>query len=89
MLRDPSEEFDSGDVLFASSVDPGWTPVLVCAGAIVLDSGGEMSHGATVARELGVPCVVNVKHGVAVISSGTEVEVDGGAGTVRVTQPAK
>lgn len=84
VLRDPDEDFEPGDILFAHSVDPGWTPLLVCAGAIVLDTGGEMSHGATVARELGVPCVVNVKHGMAVVPDGGRVEVDGGSGTVRV-----
>jgi pyruvate,water dikinase len=84
VLRDPAAEFEPGEILFASSVDPGWTPILVCAGAIVLDTGGEMSHGATVARELGIPCVVNVKHGMSVIPDGGRVEVDGGTGIVRV-----
>ena len=83
-MRTPDDEFDAGDVLIAATVDPGWTPVLACAGAIVLDSGGEMSHGAVVARELGVPCVANVKHGMAVIPPGSTVEVDGSRGTVRV-----
>jgi phosphohistidine swiveling domain-containing protein len=84
VMHDPDEEFDAGDILVTATVDPGWTPVLVSAAAIVLDSGGEMSHGATVARELGIPCVVNVKHGTVAIATGRQIEVDGGAGTVRV-----
>ena len=66
VLLDPFEDFEPGDVLFAKTVDPGWAPVLSCAGAVVLDMGGLMSHGAVVARELGIPCVVNVKSGTTV-----------------------
>lgn len=82
VLSDPFDEFEAGDVLFARTVDPGWAPVLACAGAVVLDIGGVLSHGAVVARELGVPCVVNVKVGTERAVSGTAVTVDGSAGEV-------
>jgi phosphohistidine swiveling domain-containing protein len=82
VLFDPSDEFEAGDVLFARTVDPGWAPVLACAGAVVLDIGGVLSHGAVVARELGVPCVVNVKVGTERAISGSTVTVDGSAGEV-------
>ncbi|MCA1842683.1 MAG: hypothetical protein LC792_05735 [Actinobacteria bacterium] len=82
VLLDPFDEFEAGDVLFARTVDPGWAPVLACAGAVVLDIGGVLSHGAVVARELGVPCVVNVKVGTERAVSGTTVSVDGRAGEV-------
>src|SRR5205823_211134 len=55
VLLDPTDEFEPGDVLVTKTVDPGWAPVLSCAGAVVLDIGGLMSHGAVVARELGIP----------------------------------
>lgn len=82
VLHDPFDEFEAGDVLFARTVDPGWAPVLACAGAVVLDIGGVLSHGAVVARELGVPCVVNVKVGTERAVSGSTVTVDGSAGEV-------
>jgi phosphohistidine swiveling domain-containing protein len=82
VLLDPFDEFEAGDVLFARTVDPGWAPVLACAGAVVLDIGGVLSHGAVVARELGVPCVVNVKVGTERAVSGSTVTVDGSAGEV-------
>lgn len=82
VLFDPFDEFEAGDILFARTVDPGWAPVLACAGAVVLDIGGVLSHGAVVARELGVPCVVNVKVGTERAVSGTTVTVDGSAGEV-------
>ena len=71
-----------GDILVAKTVDPGWAPLLSCAGAVVLDIGGVMSHGAVVARELGIPCVVNVKAGTEVLQTGTTVTVDGSTGEV-------
>jgi phosphohistidine swiveling domain-containing protein len=82
VLLDPFEDFEPGDVLFAKTVDPGWAPVLSCAGAVVLDIGGLMSHGAVVARELGIPCVVNVKAGTEVARTGATVTVDGSTGHV-------
>lgn len=82
VLLDPFQDIDPGDVLFAKTVDPGWAPILSCAGAIVLDMGGLMSHGAVVARELGIPCVVNVKSGTALARPGSCVTVDGSSGEV-------
>ena len=82
VLLDPFDEFDPGDILFAKTVDPGWAPILACAGAIVLDIGGVLSHGAVVARELGVPCVVNVKAGTDLAVAGSTVTVDGSSGEV-------
>jgi pyruvate,water dikinase len=82
VMLDPQDDFEPGEVLFAKSVDPGWSPILACAGAIVLDSGGLMSHGAVVARELGIPCVAGVRSGTLLARSGRQVTVDGSAGTV-------
>lgn len=82
VLTDALDDFEPGDVLIAESVDPGWSPVLAVAGAVVLDIGGRLSHGAVVARELGVPCVVNTKIAAKAFATGQRVRVDGGAGTV-------
>ncbi|MGH9038558.1 MAG: PEP-utilizing enzyme, partial [Acidimicrobiia bacterium] len=84
VLADPYGDFDAGDILFARTVDPGWAPILACAGAVVLDIGGVLSHGAVVARELGIPCVVNVKVGTEMAVSGSTVTVDGSAGEVHL-----
>jgi pyruvate,water dikinase len=81
-MATPFDDFDPGDIVVANTVDPGWSPVLACAGAIVLDLGGTMSHGVVVARELGIPAVVNVRLGTSLIESGSTIVVDGDAGTV-------
>lgn len=46
--------------MVAPSTDPGWTPLFLKAGAVVMETGGFLSHGAIVAREYGIPAVVNI-----------------------------
>ena len=49
-----------GEILIAPSTDPGWTPLFLTAGGLVMEMGGANSHGAVVAREYGIPAVVGV-----------------------------
>ncbi|HJN92973.1 MAG TPA: PEP-utilizing enzyme, partial [Dehalococcoidia bacterium] len=64
--------------------DPGWTPIFPIAAAVVTDIGGRLSHGAIVARECGIPAVVNVRRATESIVSGQRVRVDGTKGTVEI-----
>ncbi|MGY2003697.1 PEP/pyruvate-binding domain-containing protein [Blastococcus sp. SYSU DS1024] len=72
-----------GEVLVAAATDAGWSPVFLRAGAIVVERGGPLSHAAIVARELGLPAVLNVA-GATEALDGRLVTVDGDAGTVDV-----
>ena len=56
--------------------------------ALVVDIGGFLSHAAIVARELGIPCVVNTMHGSRTIKTGDRIRVDGNAGTVEILERA-
>jgi len=83
VIADPSVmAFEPGDVLVCETTDPSWASVMSLAGAIVVDIGAVMSHAAIVARELGVPCVVNTTDGSRRLRSGDLVRVDGTSGTV-------
>ena len=84
-----ADTLEAGEILVAPYADVGWSPLFLVAGAVVTDLGGPLSHAAVVAREYGVPTVVNVKGGTRSIQTGDEVEVDGGAGTVRVLSRAR
>ena len=75
-------KLQAGEILVAKFTDPGWTPIFPLAGAVVTDIGGILSHGAIVAREYGIPAVVNVQRGTTTIRSGQWLRVDGAAGTV-------
>jgi phosphohistidine swiveling domain-containing protein len=86
VLLQPSEagQLVPGEILVAPYADVGWSPLFLVAAAVVTDLGGPLSHAAVVAREYGVPTVVNVKNGTRTIHTGDEIEVDGAAGTVRI-----
>ncbi|RDG36687.1 PEP/pyruvate-binding domain-containing protein [Streptomyces corynorhini] len=71
-----------GDILVAPSTDPGWTPLFLTAGGVVLETGGVNSHGAVVAREYGIPAVVGVPGVLSAVSDGQELTVNGSLGTV-------
>jgi pyruvate,water dikinase len=84
VIMDPRADasIEPGEVLVAPVTDAGWTPLFVAASAVVVDIGGTLSHGSTVAREYGLPAVVNVKHGTRMIRTGQTITVDGTLGTV-------
>ncbi len=77
-------DLEPGDVLVAPFTDAPWTPLFVIAGAVVVETGGVLSHAATVAREFGIPAVVMVKDATRIIHDGDRVTVDAAAGTVTI-----
>jgi pyruvate,water dikinase len=77
-----------GEVLVAASTDPGWTPLFRLAGALVMEVGGVISHGAVVAREYGIPAVADIPEATTVLRTGQRVRVDGGSGVVTILEPA-
>lgn len=76
--------FRPGEVLVAPSADPGYTPLFLVAAGLVTESGGFLSHGATVAREYGIPTLTNVSSACTAIQTGDWVTVDGDRGTVTI-----
>ena len=77
-----AEDLQQGDILVASYTDPAWTPLFFVAGGLVLEQGGMLSHGAIVAREVGLPAVVNVQDATSLIETGQEIVIDGTCGRV-------
>jgi len=73
-----------GDVLITTAASPALTPLLLLAVGLVTEAGGGASHSSLVARELGVPAVVNTGIATQVIQDGQLVEVDGTRGVVRL-----
>ncbi len=86
LIRTPDEghRLQPQDVLVAPSTDPAWTPLFLNASAIVMETGGYLSHGSIVAREYGIPAVVNVAGVMNAIRDGEAIQVDGNAGRVMV-----
>ena len=86
MLHDSAATLEEGAILVAAATDASWSPLFVRAGAIVVDRGGPLSHAAILARELGVPAVLNVTAASRTLD-GKRLTVDGDAGIVVVHEP--
>ncbi|SMD24453.1 PEP/pyruvate-binding domain-containing protein [Kibdelosporangium aridum] len=83
VVLDPvGARLEPGEILVAPSTDPGWTPLFLTAGGLVMEMGGANSHGAVVAREYGIPAVVGVADATHRITTGQTITVDGATGTV-------
>jgi phosphohistidine swiveling domain-containing protein len=78
------DDLQPGEVLVAKVTDIGYTPAFAYAAAVVTELGGPISHAAIVAREFGVPCVVNARGAATRLQTGALIEVDGATGEVTV-----
>ena len=72
----------SGEILITPITDIGWTPYFSLISGLVTDLGSSVSHGAVIAREYGLPCVVNTRCATRVFKTGDRVSIDGGLGTI-------
>jgi pyruvate,water dikinase len=88
VLDAATSELDPGEILVCETTDPSWASLFLVASALVIDIGGALSHGAIVARELGVPCVINTRVGTRHLRTGDLLRVDGDAGLVTVLESA-
>jgi pyruvate,water dikinase len=86
VLRDVTEagRLAQGDILVTRQTDPGWGPVFFLISGLVIERGGMLSHGAIIAREFGIPCVVGVRDATSRIADGVQITVDADAGEVHV-----
>jgi len=84
LLSVNEKKFNPGEILITKATDPGWTPLIINCGGIVLEVGGMLQHGALVSREFNKPCVVGIDNVTKIIKDGEEVEVDAIEGVVRL-----
>ncbi|GAA3444907.1 PEP/pyruvate-binding domain-containing protein [Planomonospora venezuelensis] len=88
VVLDPAgAHLEPGEILVCPSTDPGWTPLFLTAGGLVMEMGGANSHGAVVAREYGIPAVVGVARATERVATGQAITVDGASGTVSPASP--
>ncbi len=88
VIMDPATntELEPGEILIAPYTDPAWTPLFLTAHAAVVEVGSYLSHAGTIAREYGMPCVVDVTDCTSEIQTGNRILVDGTAGIVKVLE---
>ena len=88
IVLDPRQaaRLHAGEILVTQATDPGWTPVFPLVSGLVLEIGGQLSHGSIVAREYGIPAVLNVQGAMRRIRDGQVITVDGDTGKVLVDE---
>ncbi len=77
---------EKGDILVTSFTDPSWTPVFVSIAGLVTEVGGEMSHGAVITREYGLPAIVGVENATKLIKDGQRLRLNGTDGYLEMLE---
>jgi len=75
---------DRDTILVVPYTDSGWAPLLARSGGLIAEVGGRLSHGAIVAREYGLPAVMDIHNVTVILKDGQRVEIDGQLGTVQI-----
>ncbi len=78
------EYLQTGEIVVSSFLDPSLTPHLCLAGGLILEQGSAFSHGAIIAREMGVPCIVNAPDACHLLQDGAEIVMDGTTGKIEI-----
>lgn len=88
VILDPVSQgaLQPGEILVAPYTDPAWTPLFMSAAAAVVEVGSYLSHAGTVAREFGLPCVVDAAGCTLRIRTGDRLRVDGTSGAVWILE---
>jgi len=86
VVRGPSElqQIKTGDIMICRRFRPAWSSALIHIAGIVIEELGLLSHGATLAREYGIPAVINIAGVNGLVPDGSKVVVDGNRGVVLV-----
>jgi pyruvate,water dikinase len=89
VILDPSSAaIDENEILVAPTTDPSWSSIMFVSAGLVVDIGGALSHAAVVAREMGIPCIVNAVTATQSLRTGDRVRIDGSAGVVTILERA-
>jgi pyruvate,water dikinase len=88
-VTDPDcDDVQPGEILVAPVTDPAWAAIMFISAGLVVDIGGQLSHAAVVARELGIPCVMGIPDATKRLRTGDVCRIDGHAGTVEILRRA-
>ncbi|MEP6517427.1 glycerol-3-phosphate acyltransferase [Microcoleus vaginatus] len=86
ICRTASTDLGENAIAVVPYTDAGWAPLLLGAKAIISEVGGQLSHGAIVAREYKIPAVMNIAEATTRLRDGQKVRVDGYLGTVELLE---
>jgi phosphohistidine swiveling domain-containing protein len=84
VVADGAGELHPGEILVCTATDPSYAAYFLVAAGVITDIGGAMGHGAIVAREVGIPCVVNTRDATRRLCTGDRVRLDGTTGSIEI-----
>ncbi|MEV4534154.1 rifamycin-inactivating phosphotransferase [Asanoa sp. NPDC049518] len=79
-------DLEPGDILVTAYTDPSWSPLFVAIAGLVTEVGGQMTHGAVIAREYGLPAVVGVPGATRLIPDGQRIRLHGTDGYIELLE---
>lgn len=71
-----ADKLEKGDIMVCQYTDIGWSPYFAIIGGIITEIGSPLSHGAVVAREYGIPAIVNMHGAMKKFSDNEKVEIN-------------
>lgn len=74
--------FRGEEILIVPTIDVGWTPYFGCIAGLATEIGSAVSHGAVLAREYGLPAVVNLRNATQIFRTGDWVTLDAERGVL-------
>ena len=86
ICRTANTDLGENAIAVVPYTDAGWAPLLLGATAIIAEVGGQLSHGAIIAREYKIPAVMNISEATTRLRDGQKVRVDGYLGTVELLE---
>jgi pyruvate,water dikinase len=83
-----ASSLQAGEILVAPITDVGWTPYFSLIAGLVTDVGSAVSHGAVIAREYGLPAIVNTRIATKRIQTGDTLRLNTNTGEVSIVARA-
>ncbi len=78
-------DIDKQTILVVPYTDSGWVALLARAGGLIAEAGGRLSHGAIIAREYGIPAIMDVHNATWLLQDGQRVRIDGSRGIIEIS----
>lgn len=77
-------KIDKNTIIVVPYTDVSWSLILAQAGGLIAEVGGQLSHGAIIAREYGIPAVMDIPHATRILRNNQRVRLDGQKGIVEI-----
>ena len=84
LMNNINDKLEKGNIILTKRTDPGWIMLFPLASGLIVEHGSMLSHSFVVAREMGLPAVVNVVNATSIIKNDDLVTLDGLKGEIKI-----